>query len=209
MKTGAMMRNRAVRSIAVFLLIIVVDAFAWNVSLQISKKASNGVGGEVLEAQPIIEVFDKKGIKKQDGLVGKVIATLSHSSLDDERLGTITLDKCGAETDEISVDLVKGVANFSGLCINRSGVGFSIKYTLFDEFDILLGEVTQTDILIEVGQPHTIGAIQVPTSVEGGMTWKTNPIVAVQDRGGNTVEDVNSGAVSSFVFQILVTIALS
>jgi len=190
---------RAASSFILFLLFAIKNVHAWDISLQIDQEASNGVGGELIATQPVVSIFNKQQTKKHVDLVGRVVATLSHRSFTSEMLGIITLDKCEVDGHEegISVELVGGDANFSELCVNRADTDFSIKYTLFDEFNITLGETTQSGLSIEVGEPFTIGVVQVPEIVEGGITWNVSPIVAVQDRGRNTVKSVNNGTVSS------------
>ena len=187
------------KSIDLFIAIFITTASAWDVSLRIGQEASNGIGGEDFGSQPIISIFNKSGTKKYDGMVGRVLASLSSTSKNhQELLGIASQEGCdtsGLETG-VSVDLNNGEVHFSGLCINRAGLEYSIQYTLFDEFDILLGDVVQSDISIEVGQPFTIGVVHAPTSVRGGVTWETNPIVAVQDKGQNTLTNISEGSVS-------------
>jgi hypothetical protein len=171
---------------------------AWDISLKITQPASNGIGGEVFAIQPIVEIFDKAGIKKYDNIEGRIVASLYHSDFTDEKIGIVAYDECDVEAygEEVSVDVTGGDASFSGLCINRSGEKYSIRYTLFDEFNILLGHAIQTNLAVEVGEPYTIGVVQLPVSCQGGVMWTVNPIVAVQDRGRNTVDSVNNGTVS-------------
>jgi len=187
------------KSIALFVVIFLTTACAWDVSLRIDQEASNGIGGEEFGSQPVISIFNKSGIKKYNGIVGRVVVSLASTSKNhQELLGIASPDGCdtsGLETG-VSVDLNDGEVHFSGLCINRAGLGYSIQYTFFDEFDILLGDVVQSDISIEVGQPFKIGVVKAPTSVPGGVTWETNPIVAVQDKGQNTLTSISEGRVS-------------
>jgi hypothetical protein len=198
-KDDAMNVIQTVRSVILFFVSISSHVYAaWDISLKITQQASNGIGSEVFAIQPIIEIFDKAGINKHVNIEGRVVASLSHADYKDEKLGIAGLDECDVETyrQEISVDVVEGDVNFSGLCINRSGDDYKITYTLFDEFDIILGDVIQSNLSVEVGEPFAMGIVQHPIDCQGGVMWSVNPIVAIQDRGRNTVKNVNDGNVS-------------
>jgi hypothetical protein len=186
-------------SIALIAAVGITLVSAWDISLHIDQEASNGIGGEVLESQPVISIFNKSGTKKYSGIVGRVVASLvSSSSHHQEILGFASAEGCttiGFE-DGVSVDLNDSEVHFSGLCINRAGLGYSIRYLFFDEFDILLGDGLQSNISIEVGQPYKIGVVQAPERVQGGVAWELNPIVSVQDKGQNIVTGIGEGNVS-------------
>ena len=198
--------------ITLFLILLtcqVVSIYAWDISLKIAQSASNGKGGEVFAIQPIVEVFDKAGVMKRVNILGRVVASLVHHSnynsnsnsnlnfnLDDEKLGILT-DTCDVDASggKVSVDLDGGNANFSGLCVNQIGKDYEIRYTLFDEFDIILGTVSQSNLSVEIGEPYSMGIVQYPVDCRGGVTWSVSPIIAIQDRGRNTVIDFNTGTV--------------
>ena len=47
-----------------------------------------------------------------------------------------------------------------------------------------------------MGIPYQINLIRHPAKAYGGLPWKVQPIVAVQDKCFNTVDTVNIGIVS-------------
>lgn len=175
----------------------------WDISMVVTNTVSGALGGEPFSVQPTISIFDLKGSMKRTNLNGRVVATLEHSSsptIQNELLGIESnLGHCYVDVNnEISTPVLDGEATFVGLCVNTASIGYSIRYTLKDEHNITLGFVTGTPFIVNVGNPYQIGVIQCPQEVSGGTVWDALPIVAVQDRGGNTVESVNEGNVSHY-----------
>lgn len=184
--------------IVTLILLLPTLTQSWDISLRFDRLASNGVGGEELESQPVISVHNKAGTKKQIDLVGTVVATLAHPFHHQERLGIAVSTACDSNSFQsgISVHLSAGEAHFSGLCINKEGSEYSINFVLLDEFGITLGQIVQSNLSIDVGEPFQIGVIEYPKAVYGGIVWDINPVVAVQDKGKNTVTGINNGTVS-------------
>lgn len=187
----------------------------WDISLVVTQHASGALGGEAFSIQPNISVFDLKGVTKHTNLIGRIVATLEYSRTtvpaaimknhipDNELLGIESSPSnnngggCTVnEDEEISFPVVDGDVTFVGLCVNTAFDKYFIKYTLKDEFNITLGFVTGPQLVVEVGNPYQIGVIQCPRVVFGGSRWDLKPVVAIQDRGRNTVETVNEGNVS-------------
>lgn len=184
----------------------------WDVSLVVTQHASGAFGGESFSIQPKISVFDLKGVTKHTNLIGRIVATLEYSTTasttisshipDNELLGmeySIANDGGGCtvnENEEISFPVINGDVAFVGLCVNTAFDKYFIRYTLKDEYNITLGFVIGPQLVVEVGNPYQIGVIHCPTVVFGGSRWDVEPVVAIQDRGRNTVETVNEGNVS-------------
>lgn len=171
----------------------------WDVSLVIQQDVSEAIGGEAFAVQPTISVFDLKGTKKHTDLTGRIIATLEHRSSEfgNEILGFETLDgECHVDREvELAVVLSNGHAAFNGLCVNTAAVGYFLKYTLKDEFNITLAQLNGNKFLVSIGNPFQIGVIQTAHTAVGGVAWETKSVVAIQDRGRNTITSVNLGTV--------------
>ena len=105
-------------------------------------------------------------------------------------------DGDGDGVDPITNPLVGGEATFENLCIDKAGDGYKIRYTLKDEYNISLGHVVGDAFNVSVGEAYQLGLIRQPHGVYGGIHWEVMPIVAVQDRGYNTITSVNNGTVS-------------
>ena len=199
-------RNTCINAASFLIKIIVIGGICiklisaeWDVSLIIQKDISEAIGGEAFVTQPEISVFDLKGLNKHTDLDGRVIATLEHTSVayKDQLLGleNLTGDCHVNDEVEISFDLIGGDASFVGLCVNMAAVGYRIKYTMKDEYNITLAYLIGPEFTVSIGSPYQIGVVKSAEVVFGGITWEAETIVAVQDRGRNTVPSVNNGTV--------------
>lgn len=170
--------------------------YAWDVSLVIETYASNAVGGEAFQTQPKIHVYNQKKTKQYTDIEGNVVASIS-SPFESERLGVIRNGICESDAykDGVFVSVAEGKVAFVDLCINRFGT-YVLHFELFDEYGILLGNTDIKSFHVVIGSPYKIGIIQMPTNVLGGRVWSVNPIVAVQDRGRNTIASISYGNVS-------------
>ena len=177
----------------------------WDISLTVQQNISGAIGGEPFVTQPVISIYNLKGlIKYTNDLKGRVIAELEQSSAtvndEDELLGLKDANgECHVNDEiELSAPLIDGDAAFLGLCVNTASSRYRIKYTLKDEYNITMGSTKGAEFDVSIGKPYQIGVVQSANIVYGGTTWDTKSIVAVQDRGRNTVPSVNNGTVSIF-----------
>ncbi len=179
----------------------------WDISLDIQQNVAGAIGGEPFEIQPKVAIYDLRGIQKYKNLIGRVVATLEHPSMKDEFLGledNLTGECLVDSSFEVEVPLISGDANFTGLCVNSASNGYRVKFTIKDEYNITLGYARGPAFDVEVGDPYQIGVVQSAEVAYGGDVWDLQSVVAVQDRGKNTVPSVNTGNVSFFsIFGIL------
>lgn len=196
----------------VYLICFTYVLAEWDVSLLIHQDVAGAIGGEAFSNQPIISVFDLKGIKKHSNLVGRVVATLEHSSseLKDELLGLLNENgECHVDKEvEMSISLLDGDASFEGLCVNKAAVGYRINYSIKDEFNITLAVLRSAKFTVSIGTPYQIGVVKTVESAFGGIPWDIESIVAVQDRGHNTIPYMNEGTVSNITSHHLFQYAL-
>lgn len=174
-----------------------LQVHSWDISLILEREASGAVGGEAFLVQPELSVSNKKKTNLYTNIEGQIRAKLVHAMVK-EKLGVISNGRCETDDSEngISFPIKGGVTKFSDLCINRSGDGYIIVFELFDEFGILLGSTKQVNINVQKGNPYQIGVIQAPRVVFGGKAWLVSPIVAIQDRGRNKIDNINDGNIS-------------
>lgn len=176
-----------------------VSSLLWDVQLNVDRSAAGAFGGEGFLVQPVVSVFDRKGISKHVDMIGKVEAQLYSSPSGNEklRLFDIAEGKCKSEEgDIVFAPLVAGESSFVNICINSAGEGYKIMYTLKDEHNISLGNVLGNPFNVTVGEAYQIGVVRQPGGAFGGKKWEVMPMVAVQDRGYNTITSVNTGKVS-------------
>jgi trimeric autotransporter adhesin len=144
---------------------------------------SSSTGGIAFGTQPVVTIEDVAG--------NTVTAHASGVTL------TITtpagaLLNC---TNTTPLPALNGVATFTGCRIDRAGT-----YTLQAD-DGPLTIATSLSFTISVGTAAKIGFTTSPNASPGGVAFTTQPIVAVQDLGGNTVTTTNSGTVALTITQ--------
>src|SRR6185437_10098239 len=88
----------------------------------------------------------------------------------------------GTLSGTTTVAAVNGVATFAGLSIDKSGNGYTLTAS-----DGALAGATSNTFNITVGPAAKLTFTSSPSSSTGGVVFGTQPVVAVQDAGGNTV----------------------
>ena len=126
-------------------------------------------GGVAFTTQPVVKVQDMGG--------NTVVGNTSSVAL------TITtpagaLLTCGNASP---LPAVAGIATFTGCAIDLAGT-----YTL-RAVDGSLNPATSASVAVTVGTAAKVGFTASPSASTGGTAFTTQPVVAVQDLGGNTV----------------------
>ena len=172
---------------------------SWDVSL-IEQKPSL--------SNPSFPYLIKKGVDKRINLVGTIEAQLytttpsnTNQEHEEEQLRVFQSDKCVSVKNAILTIVMDGEATFHNLCMNKAGSNYQIRYTLRDEFDIILGTHVGNPFSVSVGIRYQIGVVVQPANITVGVPILNDPVVAVQDRGFNTIETVNNGTVE-YIFKI-------
>lgn len=182
---------------AIITLLLIVVASAWNIALEITSQADGAIGGEPFSTQPSVIVNDKKG-EHQSSFEGRVAVQLNQHPnellfppvwKEDVAIPTSNVDT------HASQDVVDGRVDFNGLGINTAG-NYQLKFTLYDEHDLIMATRIGDNFTVSVGGMHQLGFISHPESALGGTEFGIQPILAVQDRGGNIVENINEGMVT-------------
>ena len=74
----------------------------------------------------------------------------------------------------------KGRATFSGLLISEAGEGFVLRFVAFDASGVGVAWVDSDPFDVAVGEPYAI-ALSTPVGrMDGGSTFDTPPVIAVQ-----------------------------
>ena len=95
----------------------------------------------------------------------------------------------------ISESVVDGQAVFTGLGIDAAGEGYLLKFVLYDEHDLIMGSCFGDEFTVDVGERFRLDFVIQSEMAYGGSVFGSQPLLAIQDRGGNTVTDVNEGMV--------------
>ncbi len=142
-----------------------------------TEPGASATGGAIFARQPIVTVQDASG--------AKVETDTSAVRLRITGAGRQTLT-CRANP----VAGIAGAATFAGCRIDRAGT-----YTL-TATDGGLTSAVSTAVVVTVGAPARVGFVRTPGGAASLVAFATQPLVAVQDLGGNTVISASTGTVA-------------
>jgi hypothetical protein len=130
--------------------------------------SSTGTSATALPTQPVVAVQDVSGntVITDTSSVTLALTTPAGATL------ACTPNPSGA---------VAGVVTFTGCRIDKVGA-----YTL-TATDGLLTSATSSSVTITAGAASTLAFITSPSGSTGGVAFASQPVVAIQDAGGNTV----------------------
>lgn len=173
-----------------------IAVVGWNIALNVTTQAGGAFGGSPFAVQPVITVNNKKG-ELQRSFEGR--ATVQIDSLPNGRYVHVwkkgdPMPPAAAQTF-VSESVVDGQAIFKGLGIDTASQGYTLKFILYDEHDLVMGAVLGEEFTVEIGDAYQLSFVTQPETAYGGSVFGSQPILAIQDRGGNIVADVNEGMV--------------
>ena len=156
--------------------------FGTAAKLVFTTQPSSSTGGVAFATQPTVTVQDGSGITvaSDTSAVTLTITTPAGALL-----------SCANAT----VSSVAGVATFAGCKIDRAGV-----YRLHAA-DSALAPASSASLTISVGGAAQLGFTTAPSGATSSVAFGTQPVVAVQDLGGNTVATTNTGSVTLTITQ--------
>ena len=138
--------------------------------LSFSQQPNGGASTVVWTTQPTVTVQDAGGNTVTSGLASITLAISTNPGS-----GTLT-----CTTNPLAV--VSGIASFAGCAIDKAGVG----YTLIASSG-LLTRTTSATFTITVGVATKLVYSQQPGGGDAVAVWTTQPVVLIEDAGGNTV----------------------
>lgn len=134
-----------------------------------TQPSTSGFSGTVLTTQPAITVADASGHQVWADNSTAVTAAITSPSL-----GTVSHPTATA---------VNGVATFSGLALNAKAGTYTLTLTSGS-----LTSVASNSITLAAGTPSQLYILTQPsTSVQSGVALSQQPVVEVEDSGGNIV----------------------
>ena len=135
--------------------------------------SATAAGGTAFATQPVVTVEDAFGNTVTTDTSGVSLAITAGSGTSGAALACTTNP----------VTAASGVATFSGCSINKSGVGYTLTAT-----DGTLTAATSSAITITVGPANKLVFTTQPVGgVHEATNFATQPVVTVEDAGGNTV----------------------
>ncbi len=106
--------------------------------------------------------------------------------MEGRRINTILTDNAN---NFVSESLEDGLARISSrLGIDAAGEGYRLQFAFYDEHELLMGTAVSEEFIVEVGEVFQLGAVTQPETASGGTVFGSQPVVGVQDRGGNIVK---------------------
>jgi hypothetical protein len=130
-------------------------------------------GGTAFTTQPVVTVEDAGG-----NMVSGNTSTVALSIA----VGTPTAGGPGALSGCAPIAASAGVATFTGCFINTEGVGYELHAV-----DGSLTSVDSSAFNVTVGTASQLAFTVSPEGATGGTAFTIQPVVAVEDAGGNTV----------------------
>lgn len=168
----------------------------WNIVLDVTTQAGGAYGGEPFSIQPVITVNNKKG-ELQSSFEGRItvqVHTFPNGKYEPVWKEGESVPTAAADTF-VSESVADGQVTFVGLGIDIAGEGRQLKFVVYDEHDLIMDNVIGDEFTVEVGERYRMGFVTQPEMAYGGAIFGSQPLLAIQDRGGNTVTDVNEGMV--------------
>ncbi|GMI03622.1 hypothetical protein TrRE_jg8633 [Triparma retinervis] len=143
---------------------------------------SLAVGGEAFGVQPVVNFLDDSG-NLDSTFTGFAYATIQESLTGFESLW---YDGSSTNTDNM-VAVVDGRATFSGLTLNEAGSGYKLRFIGLDSSNTPFAYVDSQSFACVVGTAYQISIARHPASATGGSSFRTQPVVNMEDRGGNVL----------------------
>lgn len=182
-----------------FLLLVSIGPIVvsgWNIALSIITNPGGAFGGSEFVTQPVVAVNNKRG-ELQRSIQGRI--TVQVESFPNSVYEPVWKEGESIPTEAsrtfVSESVKDGLAIFSGLGIDTAGEGYRLKFVFYDEHELLMGTAVSEKFTVDVGEIYQLGIVTQPESAYGGIAFGSQPVVGIQDRGGNIVKDVNIGTV--------------
>lgn len=206
LKSQVIMIQTTLLAILLLLVHAVYSVDSWNAALTVSNQVSRAVAGEPFLNQPKVKVTDRNGVF-HPSFQGMMHVKLSYSTDRKDRLwkkSVVGFDDLGntsvgnsSRVGVYSVHVVQGEAQFSLLYVNKAGDHYRLKFLLTDSTGKSVATTYSEMFSVTIGEPYQIGIVNSPSTVLGSAPFQF--LIAVQDKGFNTIKSVNDGLVSSFL----------
>jgi hypothetical protein len=135
--------------------------------------------GAVLAQQPVVKVEDA---------AGNVVAS-------DASTVTATLSTGGVSVSPATKAAVAGVATFTGFTVNAPVGTYTVTFS-----DGSLTAAVSTTVSVTVGAPSKLVVTTEPSASEAtGVALAVQPVVKVEDTGGNVVTSVTTGTITAAI----------
>ncbi len=156
-------------------LTVVVSAGAAN-KLAFTTQPGGGTGGTAWGTQPAVTLQDAYGNTVTGTAQNVTLAIQNNAGPGGTLSGTKT----------VAVNTGTGIASFSGLSIDKIGTGYTLTAT-GSTVSTSPGNIVSSAFNITVGSAAKLAFSVQPGGGTANSIWATQPVVVLQDAGGNTV----------------------
>ena len=151
--------------------------------LVVQQQPGNGTGGSPLSPQPIVEIEDQ---------FGSVVASDSSTTV---TAAIASNPGGGALSGTVPVTAASGVATFTDLSIDRPGSGYTLSFSSTPA----LSGATSSAFNITVGAGTQLMIQQQPGDGIVPLALSPQPVVQIQDAGGNVVTSDSTTTVTAAI----------
>ena len=190
---------------ALMILLCLLIRTTWSKSaiylIQVTQQPSRCIGGEVCLVQPQLAVFKDGQIDLTFNGVVYVNMAASPSGGEPLWLGTCDINNfCGMRISGSlgTVGFANGIAKFQNLMIQTAGSGYTLRFTLKNADGNDIAFTFSSTFEVSPGDVFKMFIIQQVGSATGGAPFSPNPVIALTDRGSNTL-DINYGTVTAYI----------
>ena len=149
-------------------------------TLTVGTQPSLAVGGEPFGVQPVVNFLD------DDGNLFSTFSGYAYATLEESLSGFELLRYNGSTTStDNMVPVVDGRASFLDLTLNEAGEGYKLRFIGLDNAKNAFAYVDSSSFSVARGSAYQISITRHPASATGGSPFRTQPLVAIQDRGFN------------------------
>ncbi|MEE8422825.1 MAG: SwmB domain-containing protein, partial [Dehalococcoidia bacterium] len=158
-----------------------VDSTTFNITtggaaqIAIQTQPGGGTGGTAWSQQPVALIQDADGNTVTSDSTTEVTVSINNNAGSGTLSGTVT------------VTAASGVVTFTGLSIDKAGIGYTLDFTKSG-----LTTATSASFNITVGSATQIGIQTQPGGAIQDAALSPQPVVLIQDAGGNTVTSDSS-----------------
>jgi hypothetical protein len=143
--------------------------------LAFTTQPGNGTGGSPFSTQPVVTLLDAN-----NNTVTGTGQTVTIAIQSNPGGGTLS------GTTSVAVNTGTGQASFSNLSIDKTGTGYTLTAT-GNSVSTTPGVVVSTGFNVTTGSAAKLAFTTQPGNGTGGSPLTTQPVVTLQDAGGNTV----------------------
>ena len=188
-------RLRLPQLLLTLLLVLLSLPSSLSVTLILGTQPSLAIGGEPFGVQPVVNFLD------DGGNLDSTFSGFAYATIQESLTGFESLYYAGSSTNiDNMVAVVDGRATFSGLTLNEAGSGYKLRFIGLDSSNTPFAYADSQSFAVVAGPAHQISIARHPASATGGSSFRTQPVVNMEDRGGNVLTTFSGEIMTLMLF---------